>query len=98
LTFGNSWYKNNKPEGKLQIWGGSVCEYPAFNKAMLTGSQALHYIKSLEFVRWEHYNFRYHAQNPWAFLGDGRVKAEFAKEKDRLTPYIRNSDEPWHIE
>lgn len=61
-------------------------------------SQALHYIKSVEFVRWEHYNFRYNCANPWAFLGNGQVKAEFENDIERLTPYIRDADVPWHIE
>lgn len=59
--------------------------------------QALHYIKSLEFVRWEHYEFRYSHGNRWAFLGNGQVQAEIMKNRSQLTPYIRNADEPWHI-
>ena len=55
-------------------------------------------MKSLEFVRWEHYNLRYNGSNRWAFLGNGRVKAEIGKDRDRLTPYIRNVDDPWCIE
>ncbi|KIX04809.1 uncharacterized protein Z518_05680 [Rhinocladiella mackenziei CBS 650.93] len=77
-----SWYKNNIPEGKLWIWGGS----------------ALHYLKTIQEVRWEHYEFRYNRKNVWAFLGNGRVKAEIENDVSRLTPYIRNSDDLWNIE
>jgi hypothetical protein len=58
----------------------------------------LHYIKTIEYVRWEHYDFRYEHSNSWAFLGDGQVKAEITKDEKGLAPYIRSRDEPWHIE
>ncbi|KIW11199.1 hypothetical protein PV08_10499 [Exophiala spinifera] len=77
-----SWYKNNIPGGKLWIWGGS----------------SLHYLKTLEIVRWEHYMFRYNQVNIWGFLGNGKVKAEVERDLAGLTPYIRNRDEPWSIE
>jgi hypothetical protein len=31
----------------------------------------------------------------WAFLGNGRVKAEVKKDFSKLAPYMRNSDVPW---
>ncbi|KAI1630504.1 cyclohexanone monooxygenase [Exophiala viscosa] len=77
-----SWYKNNIVGGKLWIWGGS----------------ALHYMKTIKTVRWEHYDFRYHGGNMWSFLGNGRVRAEEKGPKVRLAPYVRNSDTPWDIE
>ncbi|KPI34369.1 putative sterigmatocystin biosynthesis monooxygenase stcW [Cyphellophora attinorum] len=76
-----SWYKNEAAGGKVMAWGGS----------------ALHYIKTMELVRWEHYAFRYNAQNSWAFLGNGQVEAEIMRDKDGLSPYIRNADQPWSI-
>lgn len=65
---------------------------------LMLAIQNLHFLKSLEFVRWEHYHLRYTSSNPWAFLGNGQVKAEVDKEVAELTPYIRNSDEPWNID
>ncbi|KIW94319.1 uncharacterized protein Z519_05635 [Cladophialophora bantiana CBS 173.52] len=77
-----SWYKNNIVGGKLWIWGGS----------------ALHYMKTIKFVRWEHYDFRYNNKNMWSFLGNGRVEAEVMKDTSRLAPYMRNEDVPWTID
>ncbi|KAK5173627.1 uncharacterized protein LTR77_002308 [Saxophila tyrrhenica] len=76
-----SWYKNNIRGGKLWIWGGS----------------ALHFMKTIKEVKWEHYDHRYNG-NMWSFLGNGRVKAEMLKDTSRLAPYMRNSDVPWDIE
>jgi hypothetical protein len=36
--------------------------------------------------------------NPWAFLGNGRIRAEVELDLQKLTPYLRNEDTPWTIE
>ncbi|EXJ56038.1 hypothetical protein A1O7_08969 [Cladophialophora yegresii CBS 114405] len=77
-----SWYKNNISGGKLWIWGGS----------------AMHFMKTIKEVKWEHYDHRYRKSNMWSYLGNGRVKAEVLKEVDKLAPYMRNADVPWEIE
>lgn len=75
-----SWYKNNIIGGKLWIWGGS----------------ALHFMKTIKEVKYEHYNFRYRT-NMWEYLGNGQVEAEIKHDLDNLTPYMRNQDIPWDI-
>lgn len=55
-----SWYKNNIRGGKLWIWGGS----------------ALHHMKTIKEVKWEHYDHRYRSSNMWAYLGNGLTKAQ----------------------
>jgi cation diffusion facilitator CzcD-associated flavoprotein CzcO len=85
-----SWYKNNIHGGKLWIWGGS----------------ALHYLKTLREVRFEHYDVRYRSGNMWEFLGNGRVEAEWLagegkiegeEMNQKLAPYLRNADVPFDI-
>ncbi|OCL13540.1 FAD/NAD(P)-binding domain-containing protein [Glonium stellatum] len=77
-----SWYKNNVLGGKLWIWGGS----------------ALHYMKTMKEVKYEHYNIRYRNKNMWAYLGNERVRAEIVQDAGKLAPYMRNSDVPWTID
>ncbi|ORY17468.1 hypothetical protein BCR34DRAFT_621904 [Clohesyomyces aquaticus] len=77
-----SWYKNNILGGKLWIWGGS----------------SLHYMKTIKEVKYEHYDIRYRNQNMWAYLGNGRVKAEVTNDMEKLAPYMRTEDTPWSIE
>ncbi|KAF2117373.1 cyclohexanone monooxygenase [Lophiotrema nucula] len=77
-----SWYKNNILGGKLWIWSGS----------------SLHYMKTIKEVKYEHYDIRYRNQNMWAYLGNGRVKAEIEHDLAKLAPYMRNKDVPWEIE
>ncbi|KAH8901734.1 cyclohexanone monooxygenase [Thozetella sp. PMI_491] len=76
-----SWYKNNTVNGKPMVWGGS----------------SLHFLKTIKTPRWEHYNIRYLDDNPWAFLGNGRVHAELVRDLDCMTPYLRNADTPWEV-
>ncbi|KAE9965383.1 hypothetical protein BLS_007682 [Venturia inaequalis] len=76
-----SWYKNNIPDGKVWVWGGS----------------ALHHMKTIKEVKFEHYDIRYKNGNMWAFLGDGRVEAEVNHDLEHLTPYVRNEDVPFDI-
>lgn len=88
-----SWYKNNIVGGKLWIWAGS----------------ALHFLKTMKGEpRFEHYNIEYKEKNMWAFLGNGRVKAEVMKGSEgyatgkellaKLCPYLRNSDSEFEVE
>ncbi|GJC86497.1 putative sterigmatocystin biosynthesis monooxygenase stcW [Colletotrichum liriopes] len=77
-----SWYKNNTRDGQILVWGGS----------------SVHFLKTIKTPRWEHYDIDYLDGNMWSFLGNGRIEAETTGDFDRLTPYIRNSDEPWTIE
>jgi hypothetical protein len=74
-------YKNNIIGGKLWIWGGS----------------ALHFMKSIREVRYDHYDIRYWNRNMWAFLGNGRIEAEVTKDVSKLAPYMRNADVPWEL-
>ncbi|KAF2180148.1 FAD/NAD(P)-binding domain-containing protein [Zopfia rhizophila CBS 207.26] len=76
-----SWYKNNTVDGKVMCWGGS----------------SIHYLKTLKTPRWEHYNIRYLGDDPWGFLGNGRIKAEVEDDFEGMTSYIRNSDHPWEL-
>ncbi|KAI1857254.1 uncharacterized protein JN550_013337 [Neoarthrinium moseri] len=76
-----SWYKNNTKDGKVMCWGGS----------------SIHFLKTLKTPRWEHWNIQYMDGNPWAFLGNGRIKAEVQDDFDGMTPYLRNEDGPWDI-
>ena len=65
---------------------------------MLTFLQSLHYMKTIKEVKFEHYDMRYRNQNMWAYLGNGRVKAETEHDLTKLAPYMRNKDVPWEIE
>jgi hypothetical protein len=84
-----SWYKNNIIDGKLWIWGGS----------------ALHYMKTLQEPRYEHYEVQYRSANMFSYLGNGQTETEwYAKAgtlagdvNAQLAPYIRTDDSPWRI-
>ncbi|XP_014550140.1 hypothetical protein COCVIDRAFT_43224 [Bipolaris victoriae FI3] len=76
-----SWYKNNTVDGKVMSWGGS----------------SMHYLKTIKIPRWEHYNIRYLDDDPWGFLGNGRIRAEVEGDTDGMTTYIRNQDVPWEL-
>jgi hypothetical protein len=80
-----SWYKDNKPNGRVYIWPGSL----------------LHHMKALKTPRYEHYDLRYDHENVWSFLGNGRTDLEMEFEKGKqvdLAPYIRNEDVPWSLD
>ncbi|KIW82108.1 hypothetical protein Z517_05135 [Fonsecaea pedrosoi CBS 271.37] len=81
-----SWYKDNKPDGRVYIWPGSL----------------LHHLKTLRVPRYEHYDLRYDdPDNIWAFLGNGRTDLEVAHDQGQnvdLAPYIRNDDTPWSLD
>ena len=62
-------------------------------------------MKTIQEVKWEHYEHRYRSNNMWAYLGNGKVWAEAKatelehNEKiDKLAPYMRSEDTPWHID
>ncbi|KIN03267.1 hypothetical protein OIDMADRAFT_119824 [Oidiodendron maius Zn] len=80
-----SWYKDNKPNGRVYIWPGSL----------------LHHLRALKTPRFEHYDIRYMNSNMWAFLGNGftdlEVDAINGKDVD-LAPFIRDSDTPWSLD
>ncbi|RVX71029.1 hypothetical protein B0A52_03394 [Exophiala mesophila] len=78
-----SWYKKNKKDGRVYIWGGSL----------------LHLLKTLRTPRFEHYEIRYkNEDDTWAFLGNGLTEADVIGTVEKLTPFIRNSDVPWVID
>lgn len=79
-----SWYKDNKPDGRVYIWPGSL----------------LHHLKFMRHPRYEHYEITYKdPNNIWAWLGNGRTISQVKYGKDAPVPYIRNNeDEPWDIE
>ncbi|KAK4936739.1 hypothetical protein LTR10_022463 [Elasticomyces elasticus] len=74
-----SWYKNNIVGGRLWVWGAS----------------GLHFMKTLQTVRYEDYDIRFRNANRWAYLGYGRTEAEVKGDVANLTPYLRNADTPW---
>ena len=85
-----SWYKQNREEGRVFIWPGSM----------------LHHLKTLRVPRFEHYDIEYTDEgNCWAFLGNGRTELEVLgegvgndPEKVVLAPYIRNEDVEWTLD
>lgn len=60
-------------------------------------------MKTIRNPRYEDYVIKYASSNPWAFLGNGKVKAHTITLPDgkpdvnALAPYIRNSDTPWEM-
>ncbi|KAI1344236.1 cyclohexanone monooxygenase [Xylariaceae sp. FL0016] len=76
-----SWYKNNTKDGKVMCWGGS----------------SIHFLKTLKTPRWEHFDIGYMDDNMWAFLGNGRIRAEIQGDFEGMTAYLRNADTPWCI-
>ncbi|KAH6699806.1 cyclohexanone monooxygenase [Leptodontidium sp. MPI-SDFR-AT-0119] len=83
-----SWYKDNKNDGRVFIWSGSL----------------LHFLTVMQTPRYEHFKIEYwNKANMWAFLGNGRSELEVAPlrswekniSKRDLAPYIRNADIPW---
>ena len=80
-----SWYKDNKPEGRIQLWCGSM----------------MHLLKTLRTPRWEDYNIKRRDENMWTFLGNGRIELEVEGEKGKevdWAPWVRNADVPWTME
>jgi hypothetical protein len=77
-----SWYKDNKPDGRVYIWSGSM----------------LHLLKTLKRPRFEHFDIEYKDENMWAFLGHGLTKLELEKKGLNLAPHIRNEDTAWEID
>lgn len=81
-----SWYKDNKPDGRVYIWPGSL----------------YHHLKYMKRPRFEHYELKYRdPSNIFAFLGNGLTITEekYAASGDMPVPYIRkDEDEIWDIE
>ncbi|KAF6228775.1 hypothetical protein HO173_011622 [Letharia columbiana] len=80
-----SWYKDNKPNGRIQLWCGSM----------------MHLLKTLRTPRWEDYRIKRRDANMWTFLGNGRIELEVEGEKGKevdWAPYIRNADVPWSLD
>jgi hypothetical protein len=79
-----SWYKDNKRNGRVYIWPGSL----------------LHHLKFLKRPRYEHYEITYKdPDNIWAFLGNGKTIGQVRLGAEAPVPYIRNDeDTPWDIE
>ncbi|RVX72033.1 hypothetical protein B0A52_04631 [Exophiala mesophila] len=81
-----SWYKDNKPGGRVYIWPGSL----------------LHHLKFMKRPRYEHYQIEYRDPgNIFAFLGNGLTITEekFEGSSELPIPYIRNNeDEVWDVE
>lgn len=79
-----SWYKDNKADGPVQLWCGSM----------------LHLLKTLRVPRWEDYEIVRRDENMWAFLGAGRIELERASDEGEevdYSPYIRNGDVEWSL-
>jgi len=81
-----SWYKNGTVDGEPQLWCGS----------------ALTYVKTIKTPRFEDFDIEYESSNPFAYLGNGKVKAHYElvdgkPDVNGLAPYIRNDDSPWAI-
>lgn len=81
-----SWYKDNKPGGRVYIWPGSL----------------LHHLKFMKRPRYEHYQIEYRDPgNIFSFLGNGLTITEekFEGSDELPIPYIRNNeDEVWDVE
>lgn len=81
-----SWYKADKPDGRVYIWSGSL----------------LHHLKFMKRPRFEHFDITYRDPgNIWQFLGNGLTATEeqWAGTGDLPVPYIRNNeDDAWDIE
>lgn len=82
-----SWYKNNETGRVNAVWPGS----------------SLHYIKTIESVRWEDYDLKYlerteggAKENPFSWLGMGYTVENHAEDADR-SPYINKDaiDKEW---
>lgn len=92
-----SWYKNNTVDSKVMCWGGSVSAACPSVVLRANRTESIHYLKTLKTPRWEHYNIRYHDDDPWGFLGNGRIEAETKDDFLGMTSYLRNSDHSWEI-
>lgn len=81
-----SWYKDNKADGRVYIWPGSL----------------LHHLKFMKRPRFEHFDITYRSPgNIFQFLGNGLTISEekFAGSDELPVPYIRNDEyEVWDIE
>jgi hypothetical protein len=61
--------------------------------------QTIHFLKTIKNPRYEDYNYQYkYYDNPFAYLGNGQVKASKNQDVLGLSPYVRDSDHEWFIE
>jgi hypothetical protein len=77
--------QDNKPDGRVYIWPGSL----------------LHFLKFMKHPRFEHYDLQYSEPgNVFAFLGNGlTITEETHKPEEMPVPYIRlDEDAVWDIE
>jgi hypothetical protein len=68
---------------------------------LVSHKQTPSYMKTMSTIRYEDYEYDYQHGNRFAYIGNGKVAADFAPNKDKLTklvPYIRIADTPWEIE
>ncbi|KAF1811757.1 FAD/NAD(P)-binding domain-containing protein [Eremomyces bilateralis CBS 781.70] len=78
-----SWYKDNKPDGRIHVWSGSM----------------LHHLKYMKTPRFEHYVVQWKdPENVFRFLGHGMTIGEMKYGADVPVPYIRKEDTPWDVE
>ena len=59
--------------------------------------QGLHYNKTISKVRFEHYDYQYHNNNMFSFLGNGFTEAQMEKDAARLATYMRSEDTEFEI-
>lgn len=57
----------------------------------------MHFLKSIKYPRWEHWNITYMDDEPWGFLGNGKTEGESKGDFEMMTSYLRNSDTSWDI-
>lgn len=58
-------------------------------------------MKTMSTIRYEDYEYDYHHGNRFAYVGNGKVAADFMPNKEKLVklvPYIRIAETPWEIE
>ncbi|PVH70029.1 FAD/NAD(P)-binding domain-containing protein [Cadophora sp. DSE1049] len=84
-----SWYKKGQADGRPWLWSGS----------------AFSYLAAIKEPRYEDYIIKYKNHNRWAYLGNGRMKGNYAElypdhdaQFEALTPYIRNEDVDWQFD
>jgi hypothetical protein len=58
-------------------------------------------MKTMSAIRYEDWEYDYKYKNRFAFLGNGKVAAEYLTKTEKMTklvPYVRIADTPWKIE
>lgn len=99
-----SWYKRQGPKSKPYLWCGTVSStlITPFNiLATDFHYQTPSYMKTMSEVRYEDFEYDYKHGNRFAYLGNGKVAADYmkpAEKLEKLVPYIRIAQTPWEIE